>query len=322
MLKLLKRIILFSIFPSVFCLGQEIGTGPGYQMTMINNPAFSGSEGTGILRLSYFNFYPGNNYNLHSVYCSYDSYFTKLHGGAGFYLSDDYLGGIINDFRGGLSYAYFLQAGKDLFINAGLSASVYHRGFNFDNAILPDQIDPLGGVSFSSSEMLATSGRTVFDIGAGFLFVYGKVFGGFSINHLAEPDLSVTGFSNEKLKRKLSLYMAGDVALNKSQRLKARPLAFMEMQGGFLSVGTGAVLEINYLAINAIVLGDNGKNTNVQTGFSFNSGKLTIYYNYRFNIISGNILMPLSLIHQTGLAFSLNNVDKRNVIKTINFPKL
>ena len=80
--------------------------------------------------------------------------FPYLHGGAGFYLSDDYLGGIVNDLRGGFSYAYFLQAGKDLFINAGLSASVYHRGYNFGNAVLPDQIDPLGGVSFPSSEML------------------------------------------------------------------------------------------------------------------------------------------------------------------------
>ena len=61
---------------------------------------------------------------------------------------------------------------------------------------------------------------------------------------------------------------------------------------------------------------------NIQTGFSIKAGKLSIYYNYRFNIASGNNLMPLSLLHQTGLAFSLNNVDKRKTIKTINFPKL
>ena len=125
-------------------------------MMMMNNPALSGSVRDSELRLSYLNFYPGNNYNLHSVYFSYDSYFSGLHGGAGVLSSDDYLGGIINDIRGGISYAYFLQAGKDLFINAGLSASVYHRGFNFENAVLPDQIDPLGGVTLPSSEILAS----------------------------------------------------------------------------------------------------------------------------------------------------------------------
>jgi type IX secretion system PorP/SprF family membrane protein len=190
MLKQISKIIILILVIPVDCFGQETDPGPGYQMLMVLNPALSGSEGDGVLRLSYLNYYPGNNYNLHSVYMSYDAYFPALHGGAGFYLSDDYLGGIVNDFRGGLSYAYFLKAGNDLFINAGLSASIYHRGYDFDNAFLPDQIDPLGGILFPSSEILATTGRTVFDIGAGFLFISGKIFGGVSISHLAEPDLS------------------------------------------------------------------------------------------------------------------------------------
>jgi hypothetical protein len=39
-------------------------------------------------------------------------------------------------------------------------------------------------------------------------------------------------------------------------------------------------------------------------------------------VVSGNLFMPFSLLHQTGLALSLNNVEKRKLIKTINFPKL
>ncbi len=156
-------IILVFVF-SVICSGQETDSGPGYQMIMMNNPSFAGSEGEVLLRLSYLNYYPGNNYNLHSVYVSYDSYFSSLHGGAGIYISDDYQGGIINDIRGGLSYSYFIQAGKDIFINAGLSGSFYHRGFSFGNALFPDQIDPLAGIMYPTSEALASKGRTVFDI--------------------------------------------------------------------------------------------------------------------------------------------------------------
>jgi hypothetical protein len=86
--------------------------------------------------------------------------------------------------------------------------------------------------------------------------------------------------------------------------------------------GAGASIESKYLAINAVVMGDNGKNLNFQTGFSLSAGKLMIWYNYRFNALSGNKYTPLSLLHETGLAFSLDNVEKRNTIKTINFPKL
>jgi type IX secretion system PorP/SprF family membrane protein len=289
---------------------------------MMNNPALSGCEGDGVLRLSYRNLYPGNNYNLHSVYFSYDSYFSTLHGGAGFYLSDDYLGGIVNDVRGGFSYAYFLQAGKDLFINAGLSASVYHRGFDFRNAILPDQIDPLGGVSSPATEVITSSGKTVLDIGAGFVFMTGKYFGGFSINHLTEPDPTGTGFSNERLKRKLLLHLSGDFDINKGLYLKIRPVTYFSIQQRYISSGAGAVFESNYLSVNAILLGDNGKNMNIQTGFSLKMGKVTFFYNYQFNMKSGNSLLPFSLLHQAGLAISLKDVDKKSVIKTIYFPKL
>jgi type IX secretion system PorP/SprF family membrane protein len=322
MLKHLYPVIFFSVLIHPDCPGQDTDPVPGYQMIMMNNPAVSGSEGAGTLRLSYLNFYPGNNYNLHSVFISYDSYFPVLHGGAGFYLSDDYLGGIVNDLRGGLSYSYFLQAGKDLYINAGLSGSFYHRGYNFDNVILPEQIDALGGVSIPPSELLTNSGQTIFDLGAGMLFISGKIFGGFSINHLAEPDLSGTGFASEKIKRKLLLHLVGDIDLSRSKNLKIRPQAYMRLQSGYLSAAAGASLETEFLSFNTIFLGDNTGNMNIQAGFAFKSGRISIYYNYCLNVISENSLLPLSLLHQTGLSFSLTNVDKRNVIKTIIFPKM
>ncbi len=322
MLKEHLKILIVILVINPDCFGQEADAGAGFQMMVMNNPAFSGSEGDGILRLSYLNYFPGNNYNLHSVYCSYDSYFPGLHGGAGFYLSDDYQGGVVNDLRGGLSYAYFLQAGRDLYINAGLSASFYHRGFNFGEAILPDQIDPLGYIAFTSSEALSNKGRTVFDIGAGFLFVSGKFFGGFSINHLAEPNLSSAELYNSRLKRNLLVHVSGDFDLNKARSLIIKPILLLSLQEGYSSGGLGAAIGGNTLAINAIILADNSNIFNIQTGFSFRSNIIGIYYNYRFNIISGNKFMPLSLIHQTGLTISLNNVDKRNVIKTINYPQL
>jgi len=177
-------------------------------------------------------------------------------------------------------------------------------------------------VSVSSSEVLSSAGKTIFDIGAGFMFMSGQFSGGFSVNHLAEPDLSTTGLSDERLKRKLLVHLSGDFILSKARDLKIQPLTYFEIQSGYLNGGAGAALETKFLAINIVVLGDNGKNMNIQTGFSFKTGRISIYYNYRFNAVSGNEFMPLSLLHQTGLAFSLNNVEKRNTIKTINFPKL
>lgn len=289
---------------------------------MMNNPAMSGSEGDGTLRLSYLNFYPGNGYNLHSLYLSYDSYFQALHGGASFYLAEDYLGGFVNNIRGGLAYSYFLKAGENLFINAGLTGSIYHQGYNFTNSVLPDQIDPLGGVANPSAEMLKSSGRTVFDLGTGFSFISGWLSGGLSVLHLAEPELSSSGVQKEQIKRKLYIHLCGDLPLGKSRKVYARPVTYLSYQGDFLQAGGGLSVENEYLAINAITMGDNAGNVNLQTGFSFRAGIVRINYNYRFNIMTGNSMLPMSLLHQTGLAFSLYNVDKRKTFKTINFPKL
>ncbi len=322
---IMNRTVLVSIIILIFSdpvICQETNYGPGYQTLMINNPAFSGSNSDGIMRLSYFNFYPGNQYNFHSVFLSYDSYFPSLHGGAGFYISNDYMGGIVNELRGGLSYSYFLQAGRDLYINAGLSASFFHRGFNFSNAVFPDQIDPMGGISGPSAEQMSNENKTVFDVGTGLMFIYRNVSGGFAISHLTQPDLSKNESSAETLGRKYLFHLLADIELNKTNDFRILPMASFELQGKFLSAGAGAALENNLLSVSSVLIINNNKNLDIQAGFSFRWEKITFYYNYRFNLISGYALMPFSLVHQTGLTFSLNNVEKRIRTGTINIPDM
>jgi type IX secretion system PorP/SprF family membrane protein len=315
-------IIIFVVIFSgqLFC--QETDYGPGYQTMIVNNPAFAGSSLDGTLRLSYLNFYPGNNYNFHSVFMSYDSYFQSLHGGAGFYIANDYIGGIVNDLRGGLSYSYFLQAGRDLYLSAGLSASFFHRGFNFGDAVFPDQIDQMGVISLPSSEIMSDQNNTVLDLGTGFMFKYRRLSGGFAITHLTQPDLEGNGSSIERLKRKYILNLAGDIDLKKNSGMKILPLASLELQGKYICAGAGAAFEINYLSVSSILLMNNNKNIDVQAGFSFRKESLGLFYNYRFNLGSGNSLMPFSLVHQTGLTFSLNKVEKRIKDRTINLPDM
>jgi len=299
--------------------GQE---GLSYQATMISNPSLTGSSGDGIARLSYLNHFPGNNYNFHTVLLSYDSYFPELHGGAGFHISEEYLGGIINNLKGGFSYSYYLQAGKDFFISGGLSASFYHRGFDFSNGILPDQIDPVMGAVVPSGETLSGRGRTVLDLASGFLFISGKYYAGISVNHLAEPDPSGSDYISGRLKRTLLVHAGSDFMINREKNMRIIPMLSVVTGEGIFNVATGVSVESKYLSVNAILLADNNENVDLQTGFSVNTGNMMIFYSYRFNVISGENLLPFSLLHHTGIAFSLNTVDKRKAVKTINFPKL
>jgi type IX secretion system PorP/SprF family membrane protein len=321
---MLKRrlFILFSfLLTALSSLSQEVAYGPGYRTILAFNPAFSGAGGTAVLNLSYLNFYPGNNFDLHTFYASFDSYYETLHGGIGAWISNDYNGGILNDTRGGISYAYSLQAGEDLFINAGLSAALFHRGMNFSGAVLPDMIDPVRGVSMPSGENLVPSTVTVFDVGAGFLLMYRNFFSGFSVNHLSQPDISA-GSGIQRLRRKAYLNAAIRIPLNESRNFNLIPASFVEFSTNSISAGAGASFESNILALNALLLTPGSGNLDAQAGFSVKTGKLGIFYSYRFNILSGNRLTPFSLLHNTGISIGLNSVDKRKGSKTITLPEL
>jgi len=317
-----RYFLLFAFMTGFFVLaeGQETSYFPGFQSYMAVNPAFTGSGADGSLRISYMNFYPGNHYNFHTGYLSYDSYFDILHGGAGFFISNDYLGGILNDLRGGMSYSYFLQAGRELFINAGLSASFYHRGYNFGDAVFPDQIDAMGRVSLPPSEIIENANATAFDAGTGFVFIYRNLTGSFAVSHLTRPGLSISSEGKERLDRKLSISLMGDVFIGRQKRFLLRPIASFELQGDFLAAAAGADLSDDALAANLVFIYNSNKNLNLQAGFSFRKERLAVYFNYRFNVSSHNTFMPFSLLHQTGIILSLNKVEKRIKFRTINLP--
>lgn len=320
----LRYCLVIIVFMAAFTVlpGQLTDYGPGFQTVMLRNPGAAGCEGDGKLRMSYLNFYPGSGYDFHSAWFSYDSYLEPLHGGAGIYLAGDYLGGIMNDLRGGVSYAYFLQAGRDLFINAGLSASFVRRGFSFGNAVLPDQIDPVSGVILPSSETLADRAFTAVDIAAGFIFSTGIFTGGLAVSHLTSPSLSGSGSEFERIKRVISADLSATFSFSRNNDLKIRPLAVLTSDADWLTAGAGAVLSGNRFSVNTVLLYSTEDYMDLQAGFSVKSGRMTIWYNYRFNVLSHNVMLPSSLLHQTGLSFSLNNVEKRNNIRTIILPEM
>jgi len=301
-------------------LSQETDHGFGYQSLAVNNPSVAGVEEYGTFRLSYINHYPGQNYNFHSVYFSYDSYFQSVHGGASVFLTNDYLGGIVNDLRGGVAYSYHLQAGRELYINAGLSASFFHRGFNFSDALFPDQIDMMGSASLPTSENLSDQNRTIFDVGSGFMLMYRNYSGGLAITHLAQPDLNNDGEPVERLKRKYFFHIKGDFELGKRSGMEIEPLLFAAVQGDYFGAGAGASAGNQVVAANVLLMLKNSGNTDIQAGFSFRKENLAFFYNYRFNLLSGNSLLPFSLAHQTGLTYRLNKVEKRLKYGTIKLP--
>jgi len=154
------------------------------------------------------------------------------------------------------------------------------------------------------------------------VFISGRYFGGLSVLHLAQPDLGTSGSPEDKLKRKYLIHLAADYDLDRRNHMKIKPLVSAELQGLYISACAGAVVETRFLSANSLLLFNNNGSLDIQAGFSVRWEQLIFLYNYRFNVKSENTLLPFTLAHQAGLAFSLNNVEKRIKVRTINFPQL
>ncbi|HAX92415.1 MAG TPA: hypothetical protein DCY25_00465, partial [Bacteroidales bacterium] len=245
-----------------------------------------------------------------------------LHGGAGAYIASDHIGGIMNDLRGGLSYSYFLQAGRELFINGGLSAGVFNRGFNFSDAVFPDEIDAMGGIKMPTADLQGRQNSTVFDVGTGFMFIYRNISGGLAITHLSGLNPDGSGSPEQRLGRKLFVHLSADLGMKRWSGLRLIPAGSFELQGNYHSVSAGAVVESNSLSVSGMMIMENSAGLDCQAGFSVRLDRISLFYSYRINIASGSRVTPFSLMHQTGLNFRFNNVEKRIKGRTINAPDM
>lgn len=286
------------------------------------NPALAGSEGPGKLRLTYRDYYPGRGLNLYSIYCSYDSFLETIHGGFGVYVSENLMGDLLNDLRAGAAYSYHLRVSRDLYINAGFMASVIHRGLNAGNIVLPDQIDPILGAVLPSGEVITSLSRTVFDAGLGFLFSYFDYHAGISVNHIFGPDLSGSGLQESRLDRRLSIH-GGAAFYPGDSGVGFTPGFIINVQGDNIITALGTGIFYKDLAVNVLPFVDPRSGLSfVQTGVNLKKGKIELGYNYNFIPVRNDRLQPFTLSNQIYLSVSLYNIEKRDVIKAINYPKM
>jgi type IX secretion system PorP/SprF family membrane protein len=300
--------------------GQDTWYGTMSGIHFMYNPAFTGYAGVPRADISCYSFLPGNNFGLRSVYASFNDYVTVLHGGAGLWLADDILGEIMNDFRAGACYSYHLRAGKDLFFNAGLTASLVHRGIKRGSITLPDDIDPLSGM-MGSSEYITAGDITLFDIGTGITFARGPWYGGLSVMHLTQPWLSDQQEGHNRLRRMYTVN-AGTSLSPGEGRITLNPSAAFLAQADNLTFYLGT--EVLYrdlmcgMALWQIISGF----TVMEPSLGWDTGIAKIILSYSYVLAGGDTAFKGTAVVKAGISFCFNKVEKRRVIHIIKLPCL
>jgi type IX secretion system PorP/SprF family membrane protein len=311
-------------FLLVTCLsarGQDTWYGSVSGMQFMYNPAYTGAAGVPVMNISAYTFLPGNGFGLRSVYASYDSYQPLLHGGAGFWISDDVLGEIMNDFRAGACYAYHLRAGRDLWVNAGLTASLIWRGIKTGSVIMPGDIDPFGGITGGSSEYYGSSGAVLFDLGTGVSFATGDWYGGLSVMHLTQPSMSDDNQERDRVKRLYTL-TAGTMIRTGDGSLTLSPSALVMSQGNTVTAYLGTEAEYRNLFFGISLWHSFSGFTALQPSAGWGVDAVKIILSYSYIIGGGNNAFGSTAIVKAGLSLSFNNVEKRRVPHIIKLPVL
>lgn len=301
--------------------GQDTWYGSVSGMQVMHNPAFAGVESTSTVKISAFSFLPGNGFGLRSVYASYDGYFSSLRGGAGAWVSDDMLGDIMNDLRGGAFYSYHFRAGRRLFVTAGLTAGVITRGIRSGSVILPGDIDPFRGITGGGTDYIPPAPITRFDLGTGFTVSSGDWFAGASIMHLTRPSLSDDALEHNRVNRLLTL--TGGISLTPGGKdFSLLPSAALLIQGDETRIYLGSEASWKGLAgsLSLWHVTNGFTALGASAGWDATSVKIMISYSY---IVAGGITsLGGTAMVKAGAIFSFGNVEKSRGAHIIKLPLL
>jgi type IX secretion system PorP/SprF family membrane protein len=303
------------------CIGRaEAQQTAGYHHGPGGNPSFAGSEGTGKLRMIYGSTYPGSGYNLNSFHLSFDTFYEPVHGGAGFSLTSEHPGGLMNDIRGSVIYSYHLQASRELYFFAGMSAGVIYRSFNSGKLIFPDQIDPLNGAVLPGNEVIGDPSSLFFTMGTGFMMVYRSLVAAVDIANLFQPDLTEGAVPGAGLPRTYTMQVHSRFG-TANKELFLSPYAELSSGGDNLLFAAGGTVEYGRAGVGVSWISEAARNS-FQTTLKAGHGNIDYLYSFRFSPFGKYPGLPFVVMHQAGIHISLNIVNKRNTIKTIFFPHL
>jgi type IX secretion system PorP/SprF family membrane protein len=227
-----KRLLLAVLicFEIATAMAQDPHFSQFYANPIYLNPAFAGSVRCPRLALNYRNQWPGLNKTYITISASYDQHVDALGGGVGLMIMNDKAGnGTLNSTAISGIYAYSLNISRNFTIRAGLQATYMQERLDFDKLSFGDQIDQRYGFIFTTQELRPNEKHGFADFSGGMVAYSSKVYGGFAVHHLTEPDQAFIVEGSSPLPRKITAHVGALLPLKGSSTYKGR------MEGTFLS---------------------------------------------------------------------------------------
>jgi type IX secretion system PorP/SprF family membrane protein len=302
-----------------------------YANPIYTNPAFAGSSGNIRTCLIARDQYSALRNNYRSAAVSVDAQINALNGGLGTMATMDVSGdGFLTTTTFSAVYAYSVALSRKVTMRAGIQASYYQRVYDFNQFKFGDQIDDQLGFVFPTAENRGSERIKLPNFGTGILLYSNKLYGGFAVHNITEPNQSFYNktSSNEefKLPRRYTVHAGANIYLTKAryeeQNVILSPNILYLQQRNFNQLNLGF-----YVKKQALTAGlwyrqtsKNGDAVIMMVGVKL--PKFRIGYSYDITISDARTATQGS--HELSMAFEIKPTKKqgRRVSKPMRCPEL
>ena len=312
----------------IFFWSISFGSDPEFSQFFANkiylNPAFSGASETEGLQLS---FREQRFYSIpftRNINVSFDQYVYSLKGGIGFQFLN-YKEGILSRIQFGSIYSYSIKLADQVFIRAGIQASILQKRILGSQLTLPNQIDYFNTSNQSNTLISDSKSGLIYDFSTGFVGSTEKSYFGVAIHHITQPNENKNMADTiMKLKRKYTLHFGTQIKIFRNGLIKEKysisPNILYQYQYSHrisyglytifqnISAGMWIRQDIRFNFDAAIFL----------VGWTLDN--MNISYSYDFGLPKSGILINMSTHEVTlKLKFQYNKKEKIEAIKCPKF---
>jgi type IX secretion system PorP/SprF family membrane protein len=247
MKKTLLKLCLGLLLP--FCgMAQDPQFSQFYANPLYTNPAFAGASNNIRFTIIGRDQYTAVQRNYKTAAASFDAQVNSLSGGLGAMATMDVSGdGFLttNTFSG--IYAYSAPLTRKITLRAAVQGSYYQRSYDFNQFRFGDQIDDQYGFILPTSEQRGLQQVNLLNFGTGVLVYSNRLYGGFAVHNLTEPNQSFYSPNSSdaafKLPRRYTFHTGANIYLTNSryeeQRIVFSPNILFMQQRNFNQLNLG-----------------------------------------------------------------------------------
>ncbi|MFN8699194.1 MAG: type IX secretion system membrane protein PorP/SprF [Flavobacteriales bacterium] len=320
---LLMTLAVLAIIPSM-ARAQDPEFTQFYANPLYLNPAFAGTARCPRLVMNYRNQWPSLSGTFITTSASYDQHVEAIQGGLGIMvLNDRAAQNTLNTTTLSGIYSYQQPISRKFSLKAGFQATYFQKSLDWSKLTFGDMIDPRKGFIYATNDVPRGGRISNVDFSAGILGFSDKIYGGFAVHHLNEPNESLI-VGTSRLPMKYTAHAGAVIPIQKKSRdndASLSPNVLYRRQGEFQQLNLGMYINKGPIVagvwFRGLLFGERYRDSFITT-IGIQTDVIRVGYSYDVTI--SELTPSTGGSHEVSLAITFDCRPKKPKFRTIACP--